>query len=75
MKTLSTKVSKCTSIKILVEKNEDRYEIVSDMKRRGFHTTTKPNFYTGFTDTVVKHSSEGVVITFVKYESLDRESK
>lgn len=68
MKILSTKQSMCTSMKVLYDKTEDYYEDIKRKKNEGWHPVTKPSFYNENMEIVKKTSSNGVVITYIKYE-------
>lgn len=70
LKILSEKKSICTSIKVLYEHNEDYYEDMKQKKKDGWHPSTKPSFYNENTEIVIKHSSEGAVITYLKFEPI-----
>lgn len=74
MKILSEKKSICTSIKVLYERIENSYENyyedIEKMKKEGWKPVTKPNFYDERNDIIIKSASNGIVITYVKYEEI-----
>lgn len=71
MEVLSTKYSICTTMKILYSNGEDYYKDMEEKKKNGWKVATKPNFYNEKYEPVIKHSSNGTVITYVKYKKID----
>ena len=68
MKILNTKETMCTSIKIMIQKDDNRYEILDQYKKKGYNITKRPNMYNDGLEDAIKYSPEGVIYTLVKYE-------
>lgn len=57
-------------MKVLYEEGENYYTDIKEKKKEGWKPVTKPNFYDESWDMVIKSSSNGFVITFIKYERI-----
>lgn len=71
MKILSEKQTICTTIKVLYENGENFYEDIDRKKKDGWNPVKKPNFYDENMEMVIKHASNGTVITYIRYENID----
>jgi len=71
MKVLSEKKSICTTMKVLYDKSESYYQDIEQKKKDGWKVVTRPNWYDGRNDYVIKHSSNGTVLTYIRYDPMD----
>jgi len=71
MKILSEKKSICTTMKVLYDKGENYYQDIEQKKKEGWKVVTKPNWYDDRYDYVIKHSSNGAVLTYIRYDQMN----
>ena len=70
MKILSEKKSICTTMKVLYDESESYYQDIEQKKKDGWKVVTKPNWYDGRHDYVIKRSSNGTVLTYIRYDQI-----
>lgn len=75
MKILSEKETMCTTLKILISKDDDVLETLNQYKRQGFRVTKRPSEYGSRMVENVRYSPEGKVYTLVKYEPMPNWSR
>jgi len=70
MKILNQKETKCTTMKVFYETNENYYDDIKQKKKEGWKVVTKPNWYDERMNIVMKTAQNGTVLTYIRYDEL-----